>query len=79
MQRASIPDQALMTVFRRLRDERGLSQEAVARRADLTTGAYWRIENLRADPAWSSVKRVAAALEVSLKELAESVEAEKRG
>ena len=66
-----------MTVFRRLREERELSQEAVARRADLTVGAYGRIENGRADPAWSSVKRVAAALDVSLVELAKQIEAEK--
>ena len=67
-------DPALAAVLRKLRHDRGLSQEAVARRAEITKNAYMRIELGQASPAWSTVRRIADALEVTLEQLAAEVE-----
>ena len=55
------------------------SQQAIATRAGLTTGAYAKIEKGKANPTWSTVIAIAEALNVSLGELAEAVEAEDAG
>ena len=68
-------DPVLGTVLRRLRAERGLSQEAVAYRAGITTGSYARIELGQSSPAWATVRDIAEALEVSLADIAQAVEA----
>ena len=70
------PDQALAAVLRRLRAEREESQETVAHRAGLTKGALYDIEAGRASPAWSTVRALAGALEVNLRDLGAAVEAE---
>ncbi len=67
-------DLALATTLRRLRIERGDTQEELAHRAGLTVAAFARIERGRANPTWTTVRRIAAALEVSLAGLAEAVE-----
>ncbi len=67
-------DSALAAVLRRLRIERGDTQEDVAHRADLTVAAFARIERGHANPTWTTVRRIAAALEVSLAALGEAVE-----
>lgn len=69
------PDPALAAVLRRLRLERGSTQEALAYRSGITTGSLARIELGQASPAWTTVRRIAAALDVSLVELAAAVEA----
>jgi transcriptional regulator with XRE-family HTH domain len=63
-------------VLRRLREERGLSQEALAYGAGMTAGSYARIELGQASPAWSTVRSIADALDVSLLELSAAVEGE---
>jgi transcriptional regulator with XRE-family HTH domain len=63
-------------VLRRLREERGLSQEALAYQAGLTAGSLARIELGQASPAWSTVRQIARALDVSLVDLAADVERE---
>ena len=68
-------DPALGAAIRRLREGQGLSQEETAYRAGLTAGAYQRIEAGRADARWTSVRAIAKALGVSLRELAAAVEA----
>lgn len=73
--RHSAPDPALAAVLRRLRLERGATQEALAYRSGITTGSLARIELGQASPAWATVREIAAALDVSLVELAEAVEA----
>ncbi len=73
--RHSAPDPALAAVLRRLRMERGATQEALAYRSGITTGSLARIELGQASPAWATVREIAAALDVSLVELAEAVEA----
>jgi transcriptional regulator with XRE-family HTH domain len=73
--RKSAPDPALAAVLRRLRVERGITQEALAHDSGLTTGSLARIELGQASPAWATVRQIAEALDVSLVELAGAVEA----
>jgi XRE family transcriptional regulator, regulator of sulfur utilization len=68
------PDLALAGVLRVLRTERGVTQEDLAHRAGLTVAAFARIERGHANPTWTTVRRIAAALEISLPALAEAVE-----
>jgi DNA-binding XRE family transcriptional regulator len=70
-------DPALMAVLKRLREKRGLSQEALAHEAGLTTSAYNRIESGTAAPGWSTVRRLAKALGVSMADLGRLVESER--
>lgn len=53
-----------------MRAERGLSQEEVGRRAEIHPTWISHIESGRNNPAWGSVRRIAAALEVRVSELA---------
>jgi transcriptional regulator with XRE-family HTH domain len=56
--------------LRSLRKERGLSQEAVARRADIGLRAYGDLERGRAsDPHYSTLEGVAQALGTTVAEL----------
>jgi DNA-binding XRE family transcriptional regulator len=72
-------DPALATVLRRLRSERGESQEAIAYKAGLTAGSLTRIELGQSSPEWATIRRIAAALDVSLSELAAAVEVQEQG
>jgi transcriptional regulator with XRE-family HTH domain len=74
MPRQFAPDPALATVLRRLRVERGATQEALAFRSGITTGSLARIELGQASPAWTTVRQIATALDVSLVEIAAAVE-----
>jgi transcriptional regulator with XRE-family HTH domain len=69
------PDSALAAVLRELREASGRSQEDVAHIVGLTVGSYARIERGQSNPTWSTVRRIAAALGVSLGELGVAVEA----
>jgi XRE family transcriptional regulator, regulator of sulfur utilization len=68
----------LGAAVRRLRAERRLSQEQLAHEAGLTTAALARVERDQSNPTWATVRQIAAGLGVSLRELAEAVEAEDR-
>jgi transcriptional regulator with XRE-family HTH domain len=68
------PDLALAAVLRDLRTERGDTQEDLAHRAGLTVAAFARIERGHANPTWTTVRRIAAALDISLAALGEAVE-----
>jgi transcriptional regulator with XRE-family HTH domain len=70
-------DPALAATLRRLRIERGDTQEDLAHRAGLTVAAFARIERGNANPTWTTVRRIAVALGVSLTALAEAVERSK--
>jgi transcriptional regulator with XRE-family HTH domain len=70
-------DQALASTVRRMRVERGDTQEDLAHRAGLTVAAFARIERGHANPTWTTVRRIANALEISLVTLAEAVERQK--
>jgi transcriptional regulator with XRE-family HTH domain len=71
-------DCALAIVLRRLREQRGQSQEQLGYRAGLTAGALARIELAQSAPAWATVLDIAHALELSLVDLATAVEDERR-
>ncbi len=74
--RAPKPDPALASALRRLREDRGQTREALAFHAGVTTGSLARIELGQSSPSWDTVRKVAKALEISLVELAQAVEAD---
>jgi transcriptional regulator with XRE-family HTH domain len=67
-------DQILASTLRRLRQERGYTQEALAHNAGLTVAAFARIERGVASPKWTTVMRIIGGLGVSLSELSFEVE-----
>jgi transcriptional regulator with XRE-family HTH domain len=71
-------DLALAATLRRLREDRGLAREAVAHRAGISAGALARIELGQSSPGWNTVRRLAAALGLSMIDLAAAVEATDR-
>jgi transcriptional regulator with XRE-family HTH domain len=71
-------DPTLAATLRHARLARGDTQEDLAHRAGLTVAAYARIERGHANPTWTTVRRISAALELSLIELAGSVERQRR-
>jgi len=74
MSRSLTPDATLARTLRRMREERGISREALAFRAGITTGALARIELAQAVPGWETVRGIAMALDVSMVELSAAVE-----
>lgn len=68
------PQRGLGWAIRRLRFEADLTQNALARRAEIHPSRVSRIENGRDNPRWGTVRRVADGLGVSLAELAEVAE-----
>jgi transcriptional regulator with XRE-family HTH domain len=74
MPRPPAPDPILAALLRRLREERGLSQEALAYKAGITAGSLGRIELGQSSPAWATVRQIAKALDVTLADLATEVE-----
>lgn len=71
-------DLALAAVLRRLRTERSLSQEFVAHRANVSYTTLAKIELGQSAPAWGTVRALAAALDVSLSDLAVAIEKAER-
>jgi transcriptional regulator with XRE-family HTH domain len=70
MRRSDQPQPALGKAIRQLREERGMTQEALAQEAGVTVGHMSMIERGRSNPTWATAKAVAAALEASIVELA---------
>lgn len=68
------PDPQLAATFRGFREEKGLTQEDVAYAAGMTVSSYAEIDRGASNPAWTTIRRIADALDVSLVELAEAVE-----
>jgi DNA-binding XRE family transcriptional regulator len=71
-------DPALGPVLKRLREERGLTQEVLGPMAGITTGTLSKIETGATSCAWSVVIQLIDALDVSLPELAKLIEAERK-
>jgi transcriptional regulator with XRE-family HTH domain len=69
-----VTDQALAYALRRLRGMRGSTQEDLAFSAGITVAALGRIERGNANPRWSTIRRIISALEISIAELATTVE-----
>ncbi|MFI5003447.1 MAG: helix-turn-helix domain-containing protein [Solirubrobacterales bacterium] len=70
-------DPALGAAIRRLREDRGLSMEALAYKAGVTLNTITRLELAQSEPGWMTVRKVTDALGVSLAELAAAVESER--
>lgn len=71
-------DTALAATIRRLREERDWSQESVAQDAEMSVGSYARIERGEANPAWTTVARIAHTFGLSVAGLAAEVERKHR-
>jgi transcriptional regulator with XRE-family HTH domain len=76
--RSNRPDPALARVLREEREKQGKSQEDLAHEAKITTGSLARIERSKTNPAWGTVRRITAALGISLVELAKRIEKHER-
>ncbi|MFL5872992.1 MAG: helix-turn-helix domain-containing protein [Solirubrobacterales bacterium] len=63
------PQPAVGKAIRQLREKRGLTQEAVAHDAGITTATLGVIERGLSNPTWATVKAIAAAVGVSMGEL----------
>jgi transcriptional regulator with XRE-family HTH domain len=63
------PDQTLAAVLRHLRQERGITQEALAFSSNVTVSALSRIERGRSNPVWTTLVALAEALDVTPAEL----------
>lgn len=74
MPRPTAPDPELAATIKQLREARGITQEALAHEAGITTGTLSKIELAQSSPAWVTVRAIAAALEVSLRDLGGAVE-----
>jgi transcriptional regulator with XRE-family HTH domain len=68
------PDAALAALLKRLREERSITQEELAFDAGITVSALSRIERGLNSPGWTTVLRLAAALDLSLGELVADLE-----
>jgi transcriptional regulator with XRE-family HTH domain len=69
MARPDEPQPALGTAIRQLREKRGLTQEALAHEAGITTGSLSLIERGQRNPSWGTVSRIADALDSSMGEV----------
>ncbi len=74
MRESQRPQVALGKAVHELRDERELTQETLAERAGLTGRTMSAIETGRANPTWATVRDIAAALGVSVSEVARLAE-----
>ncbi len=70
MRRSDQPQPALGKAIRQLREERGMTQEALAQEAGITVGHMSMIERGHSNPTWATVKAIAAALNASMVEMA---------
>ena len=68
------PQPALGKAIRELRRRRGASLKNLAPKAGITFGTLSLIERGEANPTWGTVRGIAAALDVSVAELAKLAE-----
>lgn len=64
------PQKALGLAIRQLREKSGLTQEAVAHKAGVTASTLSVIERGESNPTWATVAGIAAAVGVSVVEVA---------
>lgn len=74
MRRSDQPQPALGKAIRQLRQERDMTQEALAHAAGVTVSHLSTIERGHSNPTWGTVKRAASALDVPLSKLAHAAE-----
>lgn len=70
MRRSDQPQPALGKAIRQLREERGMTQEALAHAASVTVGHLSTIERGYSNPTWGTAKAISRALEIPLGKLA---------
>lgn len=70
MRRSDQPQPALGKAIRQLRQERDMTQEALAHAAGVTVSHLSTIERGHSNPTWGTARGIAAALGVSLGKLA---------
>lgn len=68
------PQPSLGQAIKQIRQEQGLSQEELGHRAEIHPTWISHIESGRNNPAWGSVRRIAAALGLKVSELATRAE-----
>jgi transcriptional regulator with XRE-family HTH domain len=68
------PQVGLARALRKARSDAGLSQRDLAQRVELDPSQMSRLEHGDANPSWGTIRRIAAALEVTMGELAELAE-----
>lgn len=68
------PQATLGEAVKRLREDRGLTQEALAHAAGVHPTWLSRLEGGALNPSWGMVARVAAGLGIELSELAKAAE-----
>lgn len=68
------PQPALGEAIRQLRRKRGATQKSLAEDAGLTVATLSLIERGLANPTWDSVKKIAAALDLSMAEMGKAVD-----
>ncbi len=78
MGRLDQPQPALGAAIRQLRNKRGVTQEDLAHDAGVTTGTLSLIERGKSNPAWGTVKSIAAALGVTVADVAKLAEKHER-
>ena len=66
----SEPQPGLGRAIKKLREERGISQEALAHAADTHPTWISHLESGRNNPSWGTVRRISEALGVRVSELA---------
>ena len=66
---AKSPPMELGDYIKRIREAKDLSQKEVAMACKMDMGNYSRIENSKTDPSFSTVVKIAKALDVDLPEL----------
>jgi len=74
MRRSDQPQPALGKAIRQLREERGMTQEALAQEARITVGHMSMIERGHSNPTWATIRNIAEALDTPLAEVASSAE-----
>ncbi len=74
---ADSPQEALGRAVRKLREERGLSERALAERAGITWTYLHGIEHGRRNPSWGVVVAIARALDLKTAQLVDQADASK--
>lgn len=74
VRRSSNPQPELGAALRKLRSQRGKTQEALAHGAGVTVAHLSAIERGHANPTWGTVVSILTALDISLVDLARAVE-----
>jgi transcriptional regulator with XRE-family HTH domain len=72
--RAPRPDHALAEAVSSLREERGLSREALAFRSGVTPSTVVGIEQAEMVPRWDTVRLLAMGLDTTLVDLSAAIE-----